>query len=79
MIVEALTGPDKRLIATVKTDTAGRFSFPTLSPGRYYLRAAKRLVGAKANAEDVVTVGKGKSGIACLAAEAEATEQSPPR
>jgi len=79
MTVEALAGPDKRLAATVKTDTAGRFSFPTLSPGRYYLRAAKKLVGAKVNADAVVVIGKGKGGIACLVADAETPEQSPPR
>ena len=79
MTIEALTSPGKRLVATVKTDTAGRFSFPTLSPGRYYLRAAKTLVGAKVSADDVVTVGKGKGGIACLIAEGEAIEQSPRR
>jgi hypothetical protein len=45
----------------------------------FYLRAAKTLVGAKVSADDVVTVGKGKGGIACLVAEAEATEQSPRR
>src|SRR5579864_3974028 len=70
MTVQASTSPDKPPAATVKTDTVGRFSFPTLSPGRYYLRAAKMVGGAKIIAEDIVTVSKGKSGIACLVAEA---------
>jgi hypothetical protein len=75
MTVQALTSLDKPPAATVKTDTAGRFSFLTLSPGRYYLRAAKMIGGAKIIADDIVTVSKGKSGIACLVAEA--TGQSP--
>lgn len=79
MTVQALISPDKPPAATAKTDAAGRFSFPTLSPRRYYLRAAKVVGGAKISAEDVVTVSKGKSGIDCLVAEAEAIEQSPPR
>ena len=79
MTVQALIGPDKPPAATAKTDTAGRFSFPTLSPGRYHLRALKVVGRAKIIADDVVTVSKGKSGIVCLVAEAEATEQSPPR
>ena len=74
MTVQALTSPDNPAAATVKTDTAGRFYFPTLTPGRYYLRAVKVVGGEKIIADDVVIVSKGKSGIACLVAEAEATE-----
>jgi hypothetical protein len=70
MTVQALISPDKQPAATAKTDTAGRFSFPTLPPGRYYLRAVKMVGGGKVIADDVVTVSKGKSGIACLVAEA---------
>lgn len=79
MTVQALISPDKPPAATAKTDAAGRFAFPSLRPGRYYLRAAKTVDGAKISADDVVTVSKGKGGIACLVAEAEAIEQSPPR
>ena len=77
MTVQALVSPDKPPVAMTKTDTVGRFSFPTLSPGRYYLRAAKMIGGAKIIADDVVTVSRGKSVTACLVAEAEASEQSP--
>ena len=70
MTVQALISPEKRPAATAKTDTDGRFSFPTLTPGRYYLRAVKMVAGGKIIADDVVTVSKGKSGIVCLAAEA---------
>ena len=77
MTVQALVSPDKPPVAMTKTDTVGRFSLPTLSPGRYYLRAAKIIGGAKITADDVVTVSRGKIVIACLVAEAEASEQSP--
>ena len=80
MTVQALTSPGKSPVATTKTDRAGRFSFPTLGPGRFYLRAIKKLDGAMVIADDVVTVSKGKkSGIACLVAEANATEESSTR
>ena len=78
MIVQALSSPDKRLVATTKTDAAGRFSFPTISIGRYYLKATKELPGATVRADAVVTVKKGKNRIACLVAEAEEANQSPP-
>ena len=76
MTVQALVSPDKPPVATAKTDEAGRFSFPTLGPGRYYLRATKKLVGAIVSADDVVTVSKGNSHIVCLVAEGEATDES---
>jgi len=77
MTVQALVSPDKPPVAMTKTDTIGRFSFPTLSPGRYYLRADKVIGGAKIIADDVVTVNRGKIVIACLVAEAEASQPSP--
>jgi hypothetical protein len=78
MTVQARISPDKPPVATAKTDKAGRFSFPTLGPGRFYLRATKRLVGATVSADAVVTVSKGKNRIACLVAEGEATGESSP-
>ena len=79
MTVLVLTSPDKPPVATAKTDAAGRFSFPTIGTGRYYLRATKKLVGATVSADAVVTVSRGKNRIACLVAEGEATEVSSPR
>jgi hypothetical protein len=66
-------------VASAKTDRAGRFSFPTLGPGRFYLRATKKVDGATISADDVVLVRKGKNRIVCLVAEGEATEESSPR
>jgi hypothetical protein len=79
MMVQALISPDKPPVATAKTDAAGRFSFPTIGTGRYYLRATKKLVGGTVSADAVVTVSRGKNRIACLVAEGEATEESSPR
>jgi hypothetical protein len=58
MTVQALLSRDKQPEATAKTDEAGRFSFPTLGPGKFYLRATKKLVGEIVSAEAVVTVRK---------------------
>ncbi|HEX4489451.1 MAG TPA: carboxypeptidase regulatory-like domain-containing protein [Terriglobales bacterium] len=78
MTVEALTSHSKRLVATTTTDKAGKFAFLTVSPGRYYLRATKRLAGEKISADVVVTVKKGSNRISCLVAEGEQTTESPP-
>jgi len=77
MTVKAFTSLEKPAVAITKTDAAGRFSFPTLRPGRFHLRASKKLVGATVRADDVVTVRKGKNRIVCLVAEAE--EDVPPQ
>jgi hypothetical protein len=66
-------------VATAKTDSTGRFSFPTLGPGKFYLKATKKLVDATVDAEAVVTVRKGTHLIACLVAEAEVSQQSSPQ
>lgn len=79
MMVQAITSLDKPPVATAKTDAAGRFSFPTISTGRYYLRARKKLVGETVSADTVVTVSRGNNRIACLVAETEATGESSPR
>jgi hypothetical protein len=79
MTVRAFTSLDKPPDATTRTDEAGRFSFPTLGPGRFYLRATLKVVGATITADDRVTVIKGKHRIACLVADAEATDESSPR
>lgn len=77
MTVGAFTSLGKPPVAITKTDAAGRFSFLTLGPGKFHLKATKELVGAKVSADDVVTVRKGKNRIVCLVAEAE--QEAPPR
>lgn len=79
MTVQVLISPDKPPVAIAKTDAAGRFSFPRLGPGRFYLRATKKLVGVTISADDVVTVSKGTKRIACLVAEGEVAGEPSPR
>jgi hypothetical protein len=76
MTVQAFSR-QQQVLATVKTDTMGRFSFPTLGTGTYYLKGAKKGVGAPVIADGFVTVRKGHSRIACLAAEFSANEGLP--
>jgi len=78
MTVAARTSLHGPLVATAKTDSTGRFSFPTLGPGKFYLKATKKLAGAFVDAEAVVMVKKGTHLIACLVAEAEMREQNSP-
>jgi len=76
MTVTARTSLHGPPVATAKTDSAGRFSFPTLGPGKLYLKATKKIVDATVDAEAVVTVRKGKHLIACLVAEAQMSQES---
>ena len=69
MTVQARSGPDKRLVATAKTDAAGKFSFPTLGRGTFYLKGSKKLGEDSVTASAVVTVGDATSHIACLVAD----------
>jgi hypothetical protein len=77
MTVIARSSPLGQPVATAKTDSTGRFSFPTLGPGKFYLKATKKLVDATVDADAVVTVRKGKHLIICLVAEAMPEESSP--
>ena len=79
MTVRVFTSLDKPPVATTITDDAGRFSFPTLGPGKFYLRATLKVVGATITADDRVTVIKGKHRIACLVADGEATDEPSPK
>jgi hypothetical protein len=79
LTVQALLTPTSHPIATTKTDAAGRFAFPSLGPGRFYLKAVKKLADGTVEANDVVTVTKGVRRIACLVAEAWANDQSSQR
>jgi carboxypeptidase family protein len=79
MTVTARTRPHGPTVATATTDSTGRFSFPTLGPGKFYLKATKKLVDATVDAEAVITVKKRKHLIACLVAEAEMPEESSPQ
>jgi hypothetical protein len=79
MTVTARTHPQGPPLATATTDSTGRFSFPTLGLGKFYLKATKKLVDATVDAEAVVTVTKGKHLIACLVAEAEAANGGSPQ
>ena len=79
MTVQAFQSLDQQPLATAITDDAGRFSFPTLGPGRFYLRAMLKDEGAIYTADDVVTVVKGKNAIACLVADAEAPDEPSPK
>ena len=79
MTITAQTDPNKPPVASSKTDATGRFSFPTLGPGVFYLRGTKKLVDATVNTDAVVTVKKGKKLIACLVAEAEETKGNSPQ
>ena len=73
MTIECFTNPEKPPVASVKTDAAGRFSFPKLSPGKYYLKGSKQLPeGWVIRSDGIVSVSKGSHGIACLVAEGEA-------
>jgi hypothetical protein len=76
MTVECFTSPDTPPVASVKTDAKGRFSFPKLSPGKYYLKATKKLDGWIITAEDFVTLSKGAQRIACLVADADESPNS---
>ena len=69
MTVQALSSPGKRLVATAKTDTQGKFSFPTLGRGKFYLKGSKKLGEDSVTASAVVTVGDATSHIACLVAD----------
>jgi hypothetical protein len=74
MTVKAFASGGDLVLATVQTDTMGRFSFPTLGPGTYYLKGTRKGVGAPVIAGGLVTVRKGQNRIACLVAEFSANE-----
>lgn len=78
MTIECFASRNKPPIATVKTDAAGRFAFPTVGPGKYYLKGTKRLNAKWVVVTDkFVTVSKGAKGIACLVAEGEESKPLP--
>jgi len=76
MKVDLLASSDGPPIATTTTDAVGRFSFPTATEGRFFLKATKKLVGEIVSADSVVVVRKGETHIVCLVAEGEYVEQT---
>jgi hypothetical protein len=68
--VECFGRPNDPPIASTRTDNDGKFSFPQVGPGKYYLKATKRLEdGMVVAADGFVTVAKGRYPIACMAAD----------
>ncbi len=68
MTVECFTADGKVLLASTTTNARGKFSFPTLKEGTYYLKA--RAEGASALGE-VVRTTRNSQRVPCLVAEAE--------
>ena len=68
MTVECFTADGRVLLASTTTNALGKFSFPRLKEGTFYLKA--RAEGASALGEVVRTTKKSQR-IPCLVAEAE--------
>lgn len=67
IVVECFSDDGKALIATTTTNAAGKFSFPKLKKGKYYLRASGKGVSARGV---VVRANRNTNAIPCLVAEA---------
>ncbi len=72
MTIEVFTQPGKPPVATTVTNSEGRFSFPTLRPGKYFLKGTRQLNEKYViRADETLTVTRKSKGIACLVADAE--------
>ncbi len=72
MIIECFSDDGRVRLASAKTNASGRFVFPTVKPGQYYL------VGRAQNVSTVriaVRVSKTSNAIACVVAEADANSK----